>query len=171
MNLSKRGEYALRVLLELAMARSAGIPLVPLAVIVRTQNIPANFLEQILASLRQAGHLNATRGKRGGYSLAPATLDVSVGSLVRFLDGPLAPIACASLSAYKRCTCPDESRCGVRHLMIEARNALSSVLDGITLGALAERTLAPFTAAGEQPALIRELLSPAKKSGEPEYSI
>jgi Rrf2 family protein len=171
--LSKRGEYALRVLLDLTIARSLGVAVVPVPALATAQNIPAAFLEQILVALRQAGHLSATRGKHGGYSVAPSATTQSVGSLIRFLDGPLAPICCASVSAYKRCSCPDEERCGLRQLMVEARAALSSVLDGITLSELAERTLARYRADGVRPALIDLLDAPRKTSrgGEPEYLI
>jgi Rrf2 family protein len=171
--LSKRGEYALRVLLDLTIAHFKGVPVVPVATLAAAQNIPASFLEQILVALRQAGHLSATRGKRGGYAITQAATLRTVGSLVRFLDGPLAPLSCASLSAYKRCSCPDEERCGLRQLMVEARNALSSVLDGITLARLAERTLARYAADGALPPLIEMLEAPRGRrlGGEPEYLI
>lgn len=171
--LSKRGEYALRVLLDLTIAHSLGTAVVPVTALAAAQNIPTAFLEQILVALRQAGHLSATRGKRGGYSVVPAATLQSVGSLIRFLDGPLAPLSCASVSAYKRCSCPDEERCGLRQLMVEARAALSSVLDGITLAELAERTLARYRADGKRPALVERLDAPRKTSrdGEPEYWI
>jgi Rrf2 family protein len=171
--LSKRGEYALRVLLDLTIAHAQGIAVVPVTTLAAAQNIPGAFLEQILVSLRQAGHLRATRGKHGGYSIVPDATLLSVGTLVRFLDGPLAPLSCASLSAYKRCSCPDEERCGLRQLMVEARSALSSVLDGVTLAQLAERTLLRYQTDGVLPPLL-ELLGTARKSrrgSEPEYLI
>lgn len=173
MQLSKRGEYALRVLLELTIARSLGKAVVPVPVLAAAQNIPSAFLEQILVALRQAGHLSATRGKHGGYSIGPDAPQQTVGSLIRFLDGPLAPISCASVSAYKRCSCPDEKRCGIRQLMIEARTALSSVLDNITLAQLAERTLAQYRADGTRPPLVESLEAARKdnRQGEPEYLI
>ena len=171
--LSKRGEYALRVLLDLTIAHSRGIAVVPVNALATAQNIPSAFLEQILMALRQAGHLNATRGKHGGYSILPAATQLSVGSMIRFFEGPLAPLSCASLSAYKRCSCPDEERCGLRQLMVEARSALSSVLDGITLAQLAERTLERYRADGTLPPLMDLLEAPRKnrRSSEPEYLI
>jgi Rrf2 family protein len=171
--LSKRGEYALRVLLDLTIAHSQGVAVVPVTTLAAAQNIPSAFLEQILVTLRQAGHLSATRGKHGGYSIVPAATLLSVGSMIRFFDGPLAPLSCASLSAYKRCSCPDEARCGLRQLMVEARSALSSVLDGVTLEQLAERTLAQYQADGTLPPLIEMLGSPrnSRRGSEPEYLI
>lgn len=179
-NLSKRGEYALRVLLDLTMARHLGVQLVPLAVLAEAQNIPVTFLEQILHSLRQAGHLSSTRGKRGGYSLSASALNTPVGDFVRFFDGPLAPISCASSTAYKRCSCPDEARCGIRHLMLEARNALSTVLDGVTLAQLAERTLEQYENLNALPSIMERLEQATASTGrrrkagdpgEPEYLI
>jgi Rrf2 family protein len=171
--LSKRGEYALRVLLDLTIARSQGMAVVPVTALATAQNIPSAFLEQILVALRQAGHLSATRGKHGGYSVVPAATLQSVGNLIRFLDGPLAPLSCASVSAYKRCSCPDQERCGLRQLMSEARAALSSVLDGITLADLAERTLARYRNDGVRPPLVELLAGPRNpaRDGEPEYLI
>jgi Rrf2 family protein len=171
--LSKRGEYALRVLLDLTIAHVQGLAVVPVATLAAAQNIPGAFLEQILVTLRQAGHLRATRGKHGGYSILPAATRLSVGSLIRFLDGPLAPLSCASLSAYKRCSCPDEERCGLRQLMVEARSAISSVLDGVTLAQLAERTLSRYQTDGVLPPLLELLGTPRRSKGgsEPEYLI
>ncbi len=177
MNISKRGEYALRILLDLAMAESLGVRLVPLTALAEAQHIPASFLEQILLNLRQGGYLSATRGKNGGYSLAKVASELRVGDLVRFLEGPLAPIACASHSAYQRCSCPDERHCGIRRLMLDARDALSNVLDGITLQEMADRTLAGLQTEGLMPPLVTLLQNPgsrrkAKGAGDdPEYLI
>ncbi len=177
MNLSKRGEYALRVVLDLAMARSLGEPLVPLTALAEAQKIPVTFLEQILLSLRQGGFLGSTRGKNGGYTLAKSPSEIRVGDLIRFLDGPLAPIACASHTAYQRCTCPDEKHCGVRRLMMDAREALVGVLDAVTLQELAQQTLAGMQIDGVRPALMEVLLKPAARrkpkgsAEDPEYLI
>src|SRR5689334_4823883 len=123
MRLSKRGEYALRALLDLTMAHALDRSLVPLTALAEAQRIPATFLEQILIDLRQAGYLSSTRGKYGGCSLAKPADQIMIGDLVRFLDGPLAPIGCASVTAYERCSCPDEEHCGLRLIMMDVRNA------------------------------------------------
>lgn len=177
MNLSKRGEYALRVMLDLTIAQRRGARLVPLAALAEAQNIPVGFLEQILLRLRQGGFLASTRGKNGGYSLARSEADIRIGDIIRFLDGSLAPIACVSQSGYQRCSCPDEARCGIRQLMISARDALSKVLDGATLEALAESTLHAFEVDGLLPDILRKLVPQKKVSSrratrdEPEYLI
>jgi Rrf2 family protein len=154
MKLSKRGEYALRALLDLTMAHALDRPLVPLTALAEAQRIPATFLEQILIDLRQGGFLSSTRGKYGGYSLARAAEDITIGELVRHIDGPLAPIGCASVTAYERCSCPDEEHCGLRLIMMDVRNAISNVLDRYSLAHLAEVTLQHLRRDGLLPPVV-----------------
>ncbi len=154
MKLSKRGEYGLRALLDLTMAHALDRPLVPLTALAEAQRIPATFLEQILADLRQAGFLTAARGKYGGYSLAKPANEIVIGELVRHIDGPLAPISCASVTAYGRCTCPDEEHCGLRLVMMDVRNAISNVLDRYTLQHLSEVTLQHLRRDGLLPPVV-----------------
>ena len=177
MNFSKRGEYALRVLLDLAIVSTLGETVVPLTALAEAQRIPVPFLEQILLNLRQGGFLSATRGKHGGYTLAKSASETRIGDLVRFIEGPLAPIACASHTAYQPCSCPDEKHCGVRRLMIEARDALASVFDALTLQQMADRTLAGMREEGIMPPLLALLQTPAARrksrpaGDDPEYVI
>ena len=141
MKLSKRGEYALRALIDLGVARELGRPLLALSELSRKEQIPANFLEQILFQLRAAGYVAGTRGKRGGYSLARPPESVRFGEIIRLIDGPLAPIRCVSQMAYAPCTCPDETHCGLRMLMLDVRNAISRILDKYTLADVVAITL------------------------------
>jgi Rrf2 family protein len=154
MKLSKRGEYALRAMIDLTMARDLDRPLVPLTALAEAQRIPATFLEQILIELRQAGLLTSTRGKYGGYSLAKPPEEILIGDLVRRIDGPLAPIGCASVTAYQRCSCPDEEHCGLRLLMVDVRNALSNIMDRYSLKELAEITLQRLRRDGLMPPVV-----------------
>jgi Rrf2 family protein len=154
MRLSKRGEYALRALLDLTMAHALDRPLVPLTALAEAQRIPATFLEQILIDLRQAGYLVSTRGKYGGYSLAKPAEEIMIGDIVRHLDGPLAPIGCASVTAYERCSCPDEEHCGLRLVMMDVRNAISNVLDRYSLAHLAQVTLQHMRRDGLLPPVV-----------------
>jgi Rrf2 family protein len=99
-----------------------------------SNDIPKKFLDTILGELRNAGFVNSKKGKGGGYTLARPAHEIRVGHIVRILDGPLAPIQCASNTAYRRCDdCADEKKCGVRLIMVEARNAIALVLDNRTL--------------------------------------
>ncbi len=133
--LSNKGKYGLKAMMHLASLRSDEIAQV--AAIAQANAIPKKFLDQILAELRNAGLVHSKKGKLGGYVLAKPASEICVGHIIRVLDGPLAPIPCASASAYRPCDdCPDEKLCAVRRVMIEARNALSSVLDRQTLADL-----------------------------------
>ncbi len=141
MNLSKRSEYALRALIDLGIARELGRPILQVSELVAKEKLPIKFLEQILTQLRQAGYVQTKRGKLGGYSLAKPAARIKIGAVIRLLDGPLAPIACVSQSAYERCTCPDEAHCGLRMLMLDVRNAIARILDRSTLEQIVEITL------------------------------
>src|SRR3982750_747076 len=88
------------------------------------ENIPIKFLEQILLSLRHAGLLSSKRGVGGGYSLRKEAGTITVGEVIRTLDGPLAPVPCAAEEPGERCTCPDRARCPIRLLMTEVRREL-----------------------------------------------
>ncbi len=141
MKLSKRGEYALRALIDLGIAHEAGRKMVRLNEIIEKQNIPSAFVEQIFAQLREAGIVDAKRGKYGGYFLAQPADTISMGQIVRLIDGPLAPIGCVSQTRYERCTCPDEEHCGLRMLMLDVRNSIADILDRYTLAQIVEVTL------------------------------
>jgi Rrf2 family protein len=140
MKLSKRGEYALRALIDLALARAAGRDLLQARELASYENLPVNFLEQILVQLKQAGLVNTRRGKHGGYCLAQPPEAIPVGQVVRLIDGPLAPIRCVSQTAYEKCSCPDEDHCGLRLLMLDVRNSIAGILDKFTLADVVEIT-------------------------------
>ncbi len=141
MKLSKRGEYAFRALIDLGIAHQAGRDRVRLNEIIEKQNIPSAFLEQIFVQLREAGIVSAKRGKDGGYFLAKPADSISMGQIVRLIDGPLAPIPCVSQTQYERCTCPDEEHCGLRMLMLDVRNSIADIMDRYTLAHVVEVTL------------------------------
>lgn len=141
MRLSKKGEYALRALIDLGIAHEVGRELVQLAELADNQQIPVKFLEQIMLELRDAKFVASRRGKFGGYLLAQPPAAITIGAVVRVLEGPLAPIACVSQTAYERCTCPDEDHCGLRMLMMDVRNAIAGILDRYTLANVVEVTL------------------------------
>jgi Rrf2 family protein len=169
MKLSRRGEYALRAMIDLTMAQALDRDLVPLTALAEAQHIPATFLEQILVDLRQTGYLVSTRGKYGGYSLSKPADQILIGDLVRHIDGPLAPIGCASVTAYQRCSCPDEEHCGLRLLMLDVRNAISNILDRFTLKHLAEVTLQRLKRDGLLPPVV-ELIQQLHSNRRPKVS-
>jgi len=144
MNISKRGEYGLRAVIDLAtMLQSrdgqgeGGV--VQIKEIAERQHIPAKFLEQILLTLKNAGLLHSRMGVGGGYYLAKPANEITLGHIVRILDGPLAPIRCVSQMAYEACGCPDETTCGLRLVMLDVRNAIADILDHTTLADVTAR--------------------------------
>ena len=130
--LTKKGKYALK-----AMAHLAQFPpgrLVHVVDIAEEQRIPKRFLNAILFELRSFGFVHSKMGKNGGYTLAREAETITVGEIVRAIDGPLAPIACASKTRYERCDdCKSEEECAVRKVMMDAQRALSEVLDHCSL--------------------------------------
>ncbi|MFD2238942.1 RrF2 family transcriptional regulator [Aureimonas populi] len=133
--LTMKGKYGLKAMLHLADAPAGRLTLS--AEIARAHSIPKKFLDAILGELRHAGFIHARKGRGGGYALARAPQDIRVGHVLRVLDGPLAPIPCASRTAYRRCDdCRTEESCQVRLVMLEVRNAISAVLDEKTLAEL-----------------------------------
>lgn len=140
MRLSKKGEYGLRALLELA-GRFGRAPLHRHEIAER-QRVPVVYLEQILLRLRNAGLLASRRGSKGGYALIKPPAAITLGQVIRVLDGPLAPIGCVSQTAYQKCAdCPYARRrfCPLQHAMREVRNAVANVLDHYTLEDFAQR--------------------------------
>lgn len=130
-----KAKYALRAMCALARADDGRLQARAIAEHSRT---PEKFLESILVDLREAGFIHSRRGQKGGHALARPAEQIRVGDLIRAIDGPLAPVRCASVSAYRACAdCPDPAQCELRALMRDARDALSRVLDGCSLGELA----------------------------------
>jgi Rrf2 family protein len=143
--ISRKGKYAIRAVLYLAQ-RHGGGP-IPIEEIASTEKISRKFLESILLELRYAGVLDSKRGKRGGYLLHETPSRVTVGKIIRIVDGPLSPVDCVSRSAYRPCPdCPDEATCQIRLVMKEVREAISRVVDRKTLAALIEESKMPRTA-------------------------
>ncbi len=141
MNLSKKAEYALRATIHLGIAKEIGLTTVSAIDLAEANRLPVKFVERILGELKEQGLVEAKRGKSGGYSLAKPADQIGIGEIVRFMDGRLAPICCASENAYQRCTCPDEDHCGLRMLMIDVRNAIANILDRYTIANVVEVTL------------------------------
>ena len=148
MKLSKRGEYALRTMINLGIAAKVGRRIVRVAELAKAEDIPLKFLEQVMQQLREAGYLVSERGKHGGYRLAKPAAKITIGQIVRLIDGPLAPIGCVSLTAYEPCNCPDEAHCGLRMLMLDVRNAISAILDRYTLADVVEVTTRKMGSSG-----------------------
>ena len=129
MRISRKGEYALRAITFLALNYKKAP--VQIHEISKHEKIPEKFLEQILLQLRRAGLLESKRGAHGGYLLLRPPGKVSLAEVIRVIDGPLAPIGCVSKWAHVRCA--DERKCGLRRVMLEVRNVVADMLEGISL--------------------------------------
>ena len=130
--LSQKAKYGLKAMIHLA-ARAGEGPVATQA-LAEHERIPRKFLEQILLELQRGGLLTSRKGRGGGYQLARPPALIPVGAVVRLLDGPLAPIACVSVTAYRPCPeCADEATCGIRLVMKEVRDAIADILDGTSL--------------------------------------
>jgi Rrf2 family protein len=137
MRLSRRSEYGLRALTDLVRHGDDGP--IALATLAERNRLPVKFLEQIMATLKHAGIVRTTLGSHGGYAIAADPAAVSLGRVIRLLDGALAPLGCVSLRYYEACSCPDESTCALRDTMIDVRDAMLEILDQETLADLAAR--------------------------------
>jgi Rrf2 family protein len=158
MNISKRGEYAMRALINIGMASELGRDLVRIGELAEKERLPVKFLEQILTQLKEAGFVDSKRGKLGGYFLKMPTSKIRFGAVIRLIDGPLAPISCVSQTAYERCSCPDEDHCGLRLLMLDVRNAIADILDRYTLAQIVEISLRKMRRDGVPVPFVKELL-------------
>jgi Rrf2 family protein len=159
--LSKKAKYALRALAVLTHAYPAVVPAKRLA---REAQVPEKFLESILVELRNAQVVASKRGTVGGHTLARPAEELMVGDIVRILDGPIAPIRCASVTAFEPCSdCADPERCALRLLMGDVRDAMSAVIDRRSLRQLSDDT---WRLAGEAGAALLPATGP-KASAAP----
>jgi Rrf2 family protein len=137
--LTNKGKYGLKALFHLA-GLEAGCS-AQAAEIASAESIPKKFLDSILRDLRVAGLVTAKKGPGGGYQLGMLASEIKLGRAIRALDGPLAPIACASRTAYRPCSdCRDVESCAVRMAMLSARDAMANVLDNMTLAEMGKRS-------------------------------
>jgi Rrf2 family protein len=136
MKVTKKGDYALRALVDLALNYDKGIRRIQ--DIAREEAIPQKFLEQILILLRNADFIRSRRGANGGYFLSRPPHEISLGEVIRRIDGSLAPLDCASKSLQTNC--PREITCGIRSVMLDVRNATAEIMDRVTLEDVCNRT-------------------------------
>lgn len=135
MKLSKKSDYALRAMISLSMNYKNGA--VQIKEISAKEKIPQKFLENILLTLRKAGILNSKIGLKGGYELARSPDLITLGEVIRALDGAIAPVDCVSKISYKPCS--EEVTCVIRGVMMDIRNAIADVLDTMTFADMCKR--------------------------------
>ena len=126
---SRKTKYALHALLALARAKFMVIPN-----IAAQERIPRKFLENILLELKQHGIVQSRRGRLGGYTLGIPADCITFGQVLRILDGPIAPLSCLSVTAYRRCVdCQAEDSCEIRQVFARVAESARSVLDRTTI--------------------------------------
>jgi Rrf2 family cysteine metabolism transcriptional repressor len=130
---STKGEYGVRLMVQLG--RRYGLGPASLAEIAAEEDLPRAYLEQLVTSLRDAGLVTSTRGARGGYELNSNPSDIRMSEVLRALEGPIAPMICAS-DEPDHSTCSRSTLCTVNLLWVRVRDAISDALDSMTLADL-----------------------------------
>jgi Rrf2 family protein len=139
---STKGEYGVRMLVQLARRWDGGATVpVSLAEVAADEDLPRAYLEQLAIPLREAGIVLSTRGARGGYALARQPAEITMAEALRALEGPLAPMICASEDPAHADACVRLGACSVNGLWIQVRDAIGGVLDSVTLADLVPRPL------------------------------
>jgi len=148
--ISKRTQYGLKALV--ALGRRHGQGPVLISTIASEETIPLKFLEGILLDLKGHGLLDSKRGKNGGYLLLKPPASITIGFVIRAMEGPLAPLPCASETAFRPCEeCADVETCGTRIVMRKVRDAIAGVLDQTTLADVIRMVDESKRARAEQP--------------------
>jgi Rrf2 family protein len=130
--ISQKAKYAFKALVVLARAGTGES--VRTDQIARQAAVPRKFLEQILLQLKAHGLIDSRRGRTGGYVLVRRPEEITVSQVLRIVDGPIAPLACISRTAYRRCPdCADEAQCGVRRMFAETYSATLQMMEETTL--------------------------------------
>lgn len=138
MKLSKKSEYAVRALVCLAAPDAPAM--LSIQEIARRERVPKKFLEQVLLALNKAGIVQSLRGKTGGYALRGAPAAVSLGDIVRAVDGPIGPLPCANAATPVKCPhCPSLEQCWLRSVMVEVGSAVNAALEQISLADMCRR--------------------------------
>ncbi|MCI6927358.1 RrF2 family transcriptional regulator [Butyricicoccus porcorum] len=135
MRISTKGRYALRLMLDLALHDTGEN--IALKTIAKRQNISGKYLEQIIGMLTKAGFVKSVRGSSGGYRLAKAPEEYTVGDILRLTEGSLAPVACVEEGVE---TCPKAENCVTLTLWKQLNDAINGVVDHVTLADLVERS-------------------------------
>jgi Rrf2 family transcriptional regulator, cysteine metabolism repressor len=135
MKITYKGDYSLKALLDLAMHYNKGV--LPIQELAKKGDIPNKFLEQILLALKKGGFVGSKRGVDGGYFLARPPEAITVGEVIRFIEGPIEPIACAGKKKYEKCR--DFPYCVFKDIWSQVYTATSLVVDTVTFAELLRR--------------------------------
>ena len=136
MKISFKGDYALKTILELSISYNKG--LIQIKDIAKRQDIPLKYLEQIVSQLRSAGYLITQRGSKGGVGLAKAPEKITIGEIVRLMEGPTSPISCVSTTA--RTKCAFEKVCVFRDVWLDVKNKINEIVDNTTFADMVKKS-------------------------------
>lgn len=140
--ISQKARYSIKAMLALAAAEP-GKPLQTREIAERGGSIPRSFLEQILLELKRHRFVESRRGKEGGFILARPASQISLGDILRVMDGPIAPLSCLSRNYYRKCEdCQTEETCSLRLALMEAFEAQVAFLEQTTLQDVLAKTAA-----------------------------
>lgn len=139
MNVTTRGKYGVKAMFELTLNRGQGP--IPLKMIAENQGLSEHYLEQLIAPLRKAGLVKSVRGAYGGYLLAQEPKDISVGDILRVLEGPLAPSDCALDDDHVTEHCGRAQGCMARNVWIRVRESIQEVVDSISMEDLYQESM------------------------------
>jgi Rrf2 family cysteine metabolism transcriptional repressor len=137
MKITFKGDYALKAILDLSLNSNEG-RVVPLTEISRRQDIPMPFLEQIMLILKKGGYVQSKTGKGGGFLLAKNPDDITLGEIIRLIEGPIEPIACGVTDRPSGCA--EEERCAFREVWVNVTEAISNIVDTVTFAQIMRRT-------------------------------
>lgn len=135
MRVSAKGDYATRAMQDLALHYEEGP--IQIEEIARRQHLPSRYLEQILLSLKRAGFVESKRGMSGGYYLAKPPREITIGAIIRAMEGPIVPIFC--VESGPREICIEEPHCSLRDIWADVRDAVAQIVDRTTLEDLCQR--------------------------------
>jgi Rrf2 family protein len=138
MKISFKGDYATKIILDLSLNYNQGVT--QIKDIAKRQDIPERYLEQIITLLKNARYINTIRGPKGGVLLAKAPSKITIGEIVRLVEGPTSPITCVSRSAHTRCSF--EHKCVLKGVWKEVRDKINEVVDNTTYQDLVDRARA-----------------------------
>lgn len=139
MKLSTKGRYGLRAIIDLAMNATEGP--VPISSIAERQSLSESYLEQLMAKLKKAGLVTSIRGAQGGYFLAKPSSEISVGDILRALEGDINPVECVGLTADGKLKCRNSSLCVSKYVWKRINDSITETVDAIMLDALLAESL------------------------------
>lgn len=138
MRISTRGEYGVRAMFYLTLNYGQGP--IPVKTIAEEQGISEHYLEQLIGDLRRSGLVSSVRGAQGGYTLARSPEEITVGDIIRVLEGPITPMDCLD-SASAEADCGLLGPCAMRKMWKRLQDSMESVLDTTTLASLAQESM------------------------------